>query len=312
MSVHSFDWRSPPPEECLRCALCIGNFDGVHRGHRALIETTRKRAEQLATSAIALTFDPHPLQLLRPTSFPKPLSTIQERAALLHKHGADQVLVLQTDRDFLKLSAEEFFQSMILESLQARALIEGHNFGFGRGRAGNIETLRSLCQQHELSLDVVEPIELEGETVSSSRIRRHLSQGEVEKAEKLLMRPYAFSGIVIEGEKRGASLGFPTANLGSIPTLIPAEGVYAVRASLEGRAFGGAMNIGSNPTFGVEQKKVEVHLIDFQGDLYGQSMRVELLARLRGVQTFQSVEQLVQQLTNDVERARQTISARAE
>jgi riboflavin kinase/FMN adenylyltransferase len=284
--------------------VSVGNFDGVHRGHVALLEELHRQAAGVRGPAVALTFDPHPMQLLRPAGFPSPLTTVADRARLLHEHGAGQVVILETMHDLLRLTAEEFFERVVRGHFQARGMVEGINFGFGRGRGGNVETLAALCRRDGLRLVIVPPLVLDGQPISSSRVRDALMRGAVREAAVCLGRPYRLSGTVESGQKRGAGLGFPTANLGRIETLIPGNGVYAVRAEHGGTRWPGAANIGPNPTFGENARKVEVHLIDFHGDLYGQSLSVEFIDRLRDTRPFANVNELIAQLRADVERAR--------
>lgn len=305
MAVHSIDWEAGVPEVCRRGAVMIGNFDGVHRGHAALLAELRRQADQLRGPALALTFEPHPVELLRPGQVPPRLSTPEDRDRLLLELGADQVLVLRVTSEMLALRAEEFFAQVIQDRLAARALIEGTNFGFGRGREGNVETLARLCEQAGMRLTVVPPVMLEGGEVSSSRVRALLTSGAIRPAAELLGRPYRLHGTVVPGQKRGQKLGFPTANLEEIRTLIPGDGVYAVSAPYEGELWAGAANIGPNPTFGEHARKVEVHLVGFQGDLYGRPLAVDFVERLRDTRPFASSAELVEQLHRDISRARE-------
>jgi len=331
MAIVKLDWKETPPLQCRGGAVAFGNFDGVHRGHGTLLRELIRRARALNVPAVAVTFDPHPLQLLRPEQFQPVLTTVADRAELIQSQGVDQVLILQTTPELLQLSAEDFFEQVIRSRLAARTLVEGVNFGFGQGRQGNIETLRVLCDRSNLELIVVPPFTTaEGTVVSSSRVRSVLVQGEVRTAADLLGRPYRIRGVVSQGQKRGRTIGFPTANLEQIKTLIPGDGVYAVRgwqplADLSpgpsphrggerggvwrgwGRGWPGAANIGPNPTFGESAPKVEVHLIEFQGELTGQELAVDFVERLRDTQKFPTVEALVDQLKKDIEAARQIL-----
>jgi riboflavin kinase/FMN adenylyltransferase len=304
MAIHIIPWHEAPPPGCRGGALSVGNFDGVHRGHVALLEELRHQGAQVGGPAVALTFDPHPLHLLHPDSYPTPLTTPAERGRLLLAHGADEVVLLRTTDEFLRLTAEEFFTRVVRGCFLARAMVEGINFGFGRGRGGNVDTLTGLCRRDGLSLVVVPPVAQDGEPVSSSRVRAALQGGAVAEATTCLGRPYRLTGTVGTGQRRGAKLGFPTANLERMETLIPRDGVYAVRVEQDVRAWPGAANIGPNPTFGEKARKVEVHLIGFQGDLYGQELGVEFIARLRDTRQFGSADELIAQLRTDVEHAR--------
>jgi riboflavin kinase / FMN adenylyltransferase len=304
MAAHTLAWDATPPDECRRGGVSIGNFDGVHHGHAALLTQLRRQADELHAPAIALTFDPAPSELLRPGQAPPRLTTPEERSRLLHKLGADHVLVLRATPEMLAVDAAQFFAEVIQARLQARALVEGPNFGFGRGRAGDVKALAEMCQSAGIRLIVVPPVIVEGSEVSSSRIREALARGDVGEAANLLGRLYRLQGRVGTGQRRGQQLGFPTANLEQIRTLVPGEGVYAVRALHQERIWPGAANVGPNPTFGEMARKVEVHLIGFQGDLYGQPLAVEFVERLRDTRPFGSVAELIEQLHKDVEHSR--------
>jgi riboflavin kinase / FMN adenylyltransferase len=304
MAIVTLPWQEMAPPDCRGGALSIGNFDGVHRGHVALLDELRRQASAVGGPAVALTFDPHPLELLRPDAFPPALTTVPERARLLESHGVDHVVILRTTQELLHLTAEEFFERVVRGHFATRAMVEGVNFGFGRGRGGNVETLAELCRRDGLALVVVPPLQWKNELVSSSRIRSALQAGDVRDAEECLGRPYRVSGIVATGQRRGRTLGFPTANLEQITTLIPADGVYAVRAWRGQQSWPAAANLGPNPTFGEHARKVEVHLIDFQGDLYAQELSIDFVERLRETRPFRGVDELLAQLRVDVERAR--------
>ncbi len=289
-----------PPGIPTHAVVTLGNFDGVHRGHASLVQNAARMAHDLGGAPVlALAFDPHPRTLLGKT-LPAPLTTLAGRLDLLRAAGATQVGVLRTSLSLLAWDAETFFQSVMVQSLQARGVVEGDNFCFGRNRQGTIHTLRDFCGHSGISLGVVQAIEAAGQEVSSTRIRQALAEGAVDQACQWLGRPYRLSGVVVPGARRGRVLGFPTANLQPL-TVVPAPGVYACRARLaDGSVLQAATHIGPAPTFGEELPRVEAHLLDFQGDLYGQTIALEFLARLRDPQTFPSVEALVRQLGMDV------------
>ena len=263
----------------------------------------------MGVPAVVISFDPHPISVLRPESAPPGLSTAARKEELLLGSGADAVLIFRTTRALLELSADEFFERIVVDRLRARALVEGPNFGFGRGRAGNIETLGRLCRDAKIDLDVVEILAGVGEPVSSSRIRAALSAGDVESARAMLGRPHQVSGVVAHGARRGEGLGFPTANLEAIGALLPEDGVYAVAVRVDGARYAGACNIGPNPTFAEHARKVEVHLLDFTGDLYGKTIALDLLARVRDTRPFSDVAQLQRRLQQDVAQVRATVGA---
>ncbi len=282
----------------------IGNFDGVHRGHQAMLNVLTSRARSDNVPAVAVTFDPHPIALLKPDAAPPALTTIEHRAELLGRYGVDVTLVLPTDRQLLSLTAEEFFDTIIRGRLQTRGLVEGPNFFFGRNRAGNITVLRSLCGNHGLSFDVAPPVTVDEQLVSSSVIRSLLETGDLAHAVRLLGHPYRLSGKVGHGAQRGRTLGFPTANLVAVSTLIPANGVYAGWVSLDQIRHAAAIHIGPNPTFAEAARKIEVHLLDFQGDLYDRVLHVDVLDRVREVRRFASVDDLQSQLQQDLQSVR--------
>jgi riboflavin kinase/FMN adenylyltransferase len=205
----------------------------------------------------------------------------------------------------LSLTPQAFFEQIVCETLAARAVVEGPNFYFGKDRAGDIHCLRALCAEHQIELEIVAPLRLDGETISSSRVRRLLAAGEIATATPMLTRPYRIRGMVTHGAGRGHQLGFPTANVDAVDTLVPAHGVYAGCAHGVGEHWPAAINVGPNPTFGEHATKLEVHLIGFNGSLYGEPLEVDFLARLRDIHTFSSVDKLLAQLRIDVERATQ-------
>jgi riboflavin kinase/FMN adenylyltransferase len=297
------------PDGFAGCAATIGNFDGVHRGHRSLIDATVRRARELGGPAVAVSFDPPPYQVLFPdTSVRPPLTDLAERTRLLHDAGIDRVAVLRTSTDLLALTPEQFFREVLLRQLGARAVIEGFNFRFGINRTGSTNTLRSLCSAAEIRFEEVPPFELDGEPVSSSRVRAALMTGDVAFAARLLGRRYSIAGTVVKGAERGRTLGFPTANLADVATVLPGNGVYAVQATVSGTAWPAALNIGPNPTFGEDARKIEVHLIGFTGDLYGRKLQVEFATKLRDTRPFAGIAELTEQLKHDIAAARGAVS----
>jgi riboflavin kinase/FMN adenylyltransferase len=304
MAVYEIPWQAAFPASCRDGAVTVGNFDGVHLGHAALLSKLKDASKGVKGPAVALTFEPHPVCLLRPDLCPPALTTATDRTERLRAGGADHVLMLQIDLDMLHLSAEDFFERMIRAKLAPRILVEGVNFGFGRNREGNIETLAQLCSQAGIGLQSLPPLLVDGHAVSSSRVRGALLRGAVADAARLLGRPYRLRGHVRAGQQRGQIIGFPTANIERMETLIPGDGVYAVRAEHRGKVWPGAANLGSNPTFGEAERKVEVHLIDFQGDLYGETLAIDFLDRMRDTRPFAGTAELAAQLRLDVEQAR--------
>jgi riboflavin kinase/FMN adenylyltransferase len=303
MPAYRLTWDQPAPAACRGGVLTIGNFDGVHRGHAALLAEVRDHARALQLSAVVMTFDPHPLLLLRPELYQPTLTTLDERSRLLHAMGADHVLIVHTEPALLQLSARDFFQRVIRDHVRAEVLVEGPNFAFGHNREGTTQTLAAYCEQAGIALKIVPLMQAEGVTVSSSKVRQALQSGDIDGANRLLGHPYRLSGVVGMGQRRGQLLGFPTANLTQVATLIPGDGVYAVRAWIDSQTWAGAANVGPNPTFGEQSHKVEVHLIGFQGDLYGRTLAIDFLSRLRDTRRFDSVDQLLTQIRVDIQLA---------
>ncbi len=282
--------------------ITIGNFDGVHRGHVKLLREVRRLADRLGGPAIAVVLDPHPATILRPDRAPKRLTWIQRRAELMSAHGIDALVVCPTTSEFLQLTAESFFQALVVQRLAARAIVEGPNFFFGHKRGGDVATLGRLCQIGQIELRIIEPSEFEGEMVSSTRIRELIVGGDVATAATLLDAPYRLRGTVVGGDRRGRQIGFPTANLNEVDVLIPGPGVYGGYAISESPSQLAAIHIGPNPTFDRDgDLKVEIHLLDYDGDLYGKTLQVDVVIRLRDIARFDSVQSLVQQLNQDVE-----------
>ena len=295
------------------CAVTVGNFDGVHLGHAAIVARLLEAGRRLGLPTAAFTFDPHPARILRPDTPPAPLSTPDRRARLLLDLGVDAVLVQPVDRAFLTLTAADFYRRVLRGDVGAAAIVEGPDFRFGADRGGDLRLLESLGAEDGVEVITVAPLAVGGEAVSSSRIRRLIGAGEIEAARSLLTAPYRVEGLVVHGQARGRTLGFPTANLDGIATLLPAAGVYAGVAHPARSATGAgggsrsswpaAIHIGPNVTFGATGVTVEVHCIGFDGDLYGQRLDVDFLARLRDTRRFDSLDDLKAQLASDVARA---------
>jgi len=295
------------PDEFRRSAITIGNFDGVHLGHARIVDRLVAASRKLGGAAVVFTFDPHPARVLRGEQVP-PLCSTDRKAQLLAELGADALIAYPTSEAFLKLDPRQFFDQIVRRRFDARAVVEGPDFFFGRDRLGDIGVLRELCRDAGVALDVVEPVRLDGRIVSSSRIRTLLGRGQIDQARRMLTRPYRIRGTVIRGAARGANLGYPTANLANVETLLPGEGIYAGRAAVDGRLWPAAISLGPNPTFDEGVAKVEVHLVDYAGLLYDRDIEVDFLTRLRDIVRFDSVGQLVAQMDRDVATARQIAS----
>jgi len=293
-----------------RAVIVPGNHDGVHLGHQALLARGRDRAERQGASTVALFFDPHPAAVLAPDRAPPALTTPERREELLLSLGADAVHRQAFDVGFAAQSPEEFVERVLVRELSAVSVVVGPDFRFGKGRAGDFDTLRALGRDHGFDVTRVAPIELEGERVSSTRIRTRLAEGDVEMATRLLGRVPDVAGTVVPGDQRGRTIGFPTANLDCEAVVLPADGVYAVVARLEGGEglVHGVANLGVRPTFAAG-RSVEVHLFDFDQDVYDRTMRVGFVARLRGEQKFDGLDALVAQIEKDAALARERLTA---
>jgi len=284
--------------------VAIGNFDGVHLGHQSMIRILVTQSRQANVPAVVLTFDPHPVEILRPQHRPPSLCTADHKAELLEQYGVDCLITYPTDRALLDLTPERFFDRIICEELKAKGLVEGENFCFGRDRSGDITTLEGLCRGSGLSLEVVPSVSLADRPVSSSAARSLIADGQVAAAVEMLGHPYRLQGTVTQGAQRGQSLGFPTANLENIATILPADGVYAGVTLVDEQSYPAAVNAGPNPTFGETTRKLEVHLVDYAGDLYGRQIAVDLFDRVRSIRGFHSAEELQRQLAEDIATVR--------
>jgi riboflavin kinase/FMN adenylyltransferase len=298
ISRHEFD---AIPSSCRGGAVTVGNFDGVHLGHQHLIAELSRQAVAVGGPAVVVTFDPHPLRVLAPERFEPVLTTTADRAELLRSYGVNCVVALRTNHGMLQVTAEDFFRQLLRDGFGAKAIVEGFNFRFGRERRGDNTLLASLCGSAGMQFAVVPPFELGGIVVSSSLVRMALlQQGDVAKASRYLGRPYRIHGLVVAGARRGRTIGCPTANLDQVESLVPGNGVYAGQATVNGRTYPAAVNIGPNPTFGEVLRKVEAHLIGFSGDIYGQRLTLSFIDRLRDTRPFARVDELQQQLRDDV------------
>lgn len=285
--------------------VTVGSFDGVHLGHQAVLREIAGRAGAAGRASVLVTFEPHPLEVVNPRAAPPLLTTGPERREILAQTPLDYVLFLRFDRRLAGYSPEEFVRRVLLGRCGMRELVIGHDHGFGRGRSGDVDTLRRLGAEDGFEVDVVAAVDVGDQHVSSSRIRRAVAGGDLETAARMLGRPYSVSGQVGQGEGRGRGLGVPTINLTDVPPqkLLPPDGVYAVRVEWRGGRAGGMLNQGPRPTFDDGRRGLEAHLFGFDGDLYGEWVRIEWVERLRDVKRFASVAQLQQQLERDRSRA---------
>lgn len=294
--------------------LSIGNFDGVHRGHQAIIAGGRRRAQAAGAQTVAMTFEPHPANILAPDRVPATLTPLDEKLRCLEAAGADIAVVVGSRPEFFNCAADVFVKDVIVRRFKPTAMVEGASFRFGRHRQGDVETLAAAGRAHGFEVEVVPPVRVDlgghpDTVISSSLIRHLLTSGTVDRAAVCLGRPYALIGQVEPGAARGRTLGFATANLAVRQgQLVPPEGVYAGRAVVAGTTYAAAISIGRTPTFGGEKELVEAHLLDFADDLYGAELKLEFLAWLRGQQRFESAARLQEQVKADILQVRQTVA----
>jgi riboflavin kinase/FMN adenylyltransferase len=292
------------PENAREGCIAIGNFDGVHRGHASMLQQLRSLGREISGPAVAITFDPHPIAVLRPEFTPPVLTTIEDRKRLLHQAGADEVIVLPVTSGLLEMTAEQFFHDVIVGKFKARGIVEGPNFHFGKDRRGDVDRLQELCRSQGIQCHIAKSFDDAGSMISSSRIRELICARAMTAAVELLGHPYRMSGTVRHGAGRGRTIGFPTANLAEIQTLLPAHGVYAGATEINGNRYPVAVSVGPNPTFGEHREKVECHIDGFTGDLYDQKLAIDLLREVRALQSFGSVNELISQINSDIEACR--------
>jgi riboflavin kinase/FMN adenylyltransferase len=287
----------------------VGTFDGVHLGHWAVLQEIRRRAEEAGRRSVLVTFDPHPLRIVRPEHAPPLLTTPVEKKEILAESGLDWAVFLTFTEALSRYEPRRFVEEILVGRLGVEELVIGYDHGFGRDREGDPATLQRIGRELGFAVDVVEPVAAEGGAVSSSRIRKLVGQGDVEAARSCLGRPYSLRGIVVRGDGRGKDLGFPTANLSVTggDKLIPPQGIYAVRGVLRSGTYTGALHLGPRPTFKGSPPSIELHLIDFEGDIYGEEVRVDFVRKLRDVEPFTTVDALVRQIRVDVEAARRAV-----
>ncbi len=286
--------------------ITVGTFDGVHRGHWEVLQEIRRRAAATGRRSVLVTFDPHPLRILRPQHAPPLLTTPVEKKEILAESGLDYAVFLSFTEALSRYSPRRFVEEILVDRLGVQELVIGYDHGFGRDRSGDADTLRSIGSELGFEVDVVPPVGSGRRPVSSSRVRTAVAEGRMGEAGACLGRPYSVRGVVVRGDGRGRGLGFPTANLkvSNADKLIPPQGIYAVRGLLRSGTHPGALHMGPRPTFRGSPPTIELHLLDFDGNLYGEEVRVDFVERLRDVRPFDSVASLVDQMREDVEAAR--------
>ncbi len=303
--MQRLDGGSPIPPEFAEGIVALGNFDGFHLGHQAVVGRAVARARAEGRPALVATFDPHPVRLFRPTTPPFRLTTLDQRQALFGAAGVDAMIVFHFDRALAALTAEQFVVQRLVDALRVGGVVTGEDFTFGKGKSGDVATLARAGAAHGFSAETVGPVTLDGETVSSTSIRAALRTGDTATASRLLTRPFAIRGVVQHGDKVGRTIGYPTANIDLGNYLRPAYGIYAVTGRLaDGRVMKGAANLGVRPTFDPPKELLEPYFFDFDGDLYGQEIEVALVVYLRPEAKFDSLEALTAQMDADCTRAR--------
>ena len=285
--------------------LTLGVFDGLHLGHQRIMQTVVDRAKAVEAVATAITFDPHPRAVLHPESAPPLLQTLDQRLANLEVLGIDQAIVIPFTREFASQPAENFLADIIHDRLHAKEVYLGKGFAFGKDRGGNIALLREMSEKLGFTADEVDEVQIRGQRISSSKIRHLLADGQVNLARRMLGRPYGVEGVIIRGNRRGHTIGFPTANLKPHNRVIPRYGVYATATLIDGTWRKSITNIGVRPTFENDaEPSIESYIFDFDGDLYGDVLRVRFLYRIRDERKFNGIDELKAQIEKDTRRAR--------
>ena len=310
--MSAVQWAYPPGLPGDRGTVAtVGTFDGVHLGHWTVLQEIRRRAEAADRRSILVTFDPHPLRIVRPEHAPLLLTTPVEKKEILAESGLDYAVFLSFTEALSRYEPRRFVEEILVGRLGVEELVIGYDHGFGRDREGDPAALRRMGEELGFTVDVVDPVSAEGDAVSSTRVRALLLDRQVAEARKCLGRPYSIRGVVVRGDGRGKGLGFPTANLrvAERDKLVPPQGIYAVRGVLRRGTFDGALHLGPRPTFRGSPPSIELHLMDFDDDIYGEEVRVDFVEHLRRIEPFTTVEALVEQIRLDVDRAREILAA---
>lgn len=288
--------------------ITLGNFDGLHLGHQALIKMIIDRARETGAVSLVVTFRPHPLKILAPDKCPPLISIYEEKIKLFEKLGIDVLVKIPFTLDFSSMTPKDFVKNILYDLLGAKEIFVGSNYRFGKGREGNIRMLKELGEELGFKVREVEQVSLNGEVISSTKIRNLLKDGNVEHAARLLGRDYAITGVVIKGDGRGKGLGFPTANIASKHAIIPSDGVYAVRLFARDKYYDGVANIGLRPTFEKKELAIEVHIFDFNEDLYGEEISVFFIKKIREEKRFENIDALIKQINADIGVAKSIVA----
>ncbi|MCK9195381.1 MAG: bifunctional riboflavin kinase/FAD synthetase [Syntrophales bacterium] len=296
------------PDELTGSYLTIGNFDGVHKGHQFLFRHLVDQARNAQRQAVVLTFDPHPKMVLHPDRRPFYLITsIEEKIRLIEAQGVDGLIIIPFNLDFSKTTAREFVCDLLWGKLRIKKILIGHDYTFGKGKEGNETFLIAQGQKLGFEVEVMRAFQVDETIISSTLVRNAILAGDVKAAAAWLGRPYNLVGRVVPGHNRGAGLGFPTANIEPEKALVPAPGVYAALARIDDQTYGSVLNIGMNPTFDDNQMSIEVHILDFKGDIYGKTLEILFIEKLREEKKFNGPAELIVQIRKDIEQARKII-----
>ncbi|OPY78873.1 MAG: Riboflavin biosynthesis protein RibF [Syntrophorhabdus sp. PtaU1.Bin058] len=297
------------PERFTRPVLTIGNYDGIHVGHRKIIEQVKQKAKELSGTSMLMTFHPHPMSVLRPEKYTRIITPLHVKKRLIEETGIDVLIIVPFNTEFRNIEAEGFIKEVLIDRLGVAGIVVGYDFRFGKNGAGDIGMLRGFVEDYDLYLGVVDAVTVDGEKVGSNMIRKLIAAGDVDKAKRLLERPHMIDGVVVRGDGRGREIGFPTINLATVFELVPKEGVYITEVKISEKMYPSVTNIGHNPTFNDNRElTVETHIIGFSGDLYGERVYLYFHKRLRPEMKFRSVEELRARITKDVETARNYFS----
>lgn len=284
--------------------VTMGNFDGIHRGHQEIFRILRREAEENGGTALVITFFPHPLKVLHPERAPRLITCLEDRIELIKCCGVGHILCLPFTEAFASWDPERFVRDILIRKLGTKKVLVGEDFRFGKNREGNIDFLQEKGEPYGYTVQKINPVQVDGMEVSSTRIRQCIQDGQIKQSATMLGRPYSISGKVVSGERRGKTLGFPTANLGTDAELLPPNGVYAVRVILEGDRRPGVASLGVKPTFSGTQFTIEAHIFDFDEDIYGEPLRMEFVEWIREEKSFPDAGALVQQIDRDARKAR--------
>jgi riboflavin kinase / FMN adenylyltransferase len=288
--------------------LTIGNFDGVHKGHLALFDKVKERAKAIAGQSVVMTFEPHPLKIMRPANGPQLITHTGQKLELIEKAGIDVIVCVSFDREFAAIPARDFVNSILVKKIGIKEIVVGYDYTFGHNREGDINLLREIGNDFGFVVHLVGPIEIDQTLVSSTSIRRLVQEGRLEEARVLLGRDFEVQGTVVKGRNRGGRLlGFPTANLNPHGELLPKTGVYAVKLLIDDVFYNGVTNVGYNPTFGDTGLTVETHVLDYSGELMGKTIKVHFIKRLRDEKAFKTLEELSGQIAQDIARAEEVL-----